>query len=267
MVVVCLQYLLHARFLTQIDPSPLKSLASSLRRTQSERHKPSLKQTSPLSDLQKLVRDGRATIIDPVLPAYAFLNEPDSEPDEPPDPEEIRRALEREKIRELKQRRIDSDAVVPVVAGLRRPASALHGVFIRRDQADESADVDIGMDNSAPCPSDITPSSAQESQIEVSTSPTSIASVSIINDDKASVRVNNKSTRAKRSTRKVDPPSAMPEASSSKNIIESPVQDDEPKLTKKGKPRPETYKQAWSVEEQHILERLLDEIPEGSKNR
>ncbi|KZS96993.1 hypothetical protein SISNIDRAFT_450789 [Sistotremastrum niveocremeum HHB9708] len=36
----------------------------------------------------------------------------------------------------------------------------------------------------------------------------------------------------------------------------------------KGLPqRPDTYKQAWTHEEQHILERLLAEIPEGAKNR
>jgi hypothetical protein len=35
----------------------------------------------------------------------------------------------------------------------------------------------------------------------------------------------------------------------------------------KTKIKPETYKQAWSVSEQHLLERLLDEIPEGEKNR
>lgn len=33
------------------------------------------------------------------------------------------------------------------------------------------------------------------------------------------------------------------------------------------KGKPETYKQAWSVSEQHLLERLLEEIPEGEKNR
>lgn len=37
--------------------------------------------------------------------------------------------------------------------------------------------------------------------------------------------------------------------------------------TKNGKPRNETYKQAWSIEEQHLLERLLQEIPDGQKNR
>ena len=38
-------------------------------------------------------------------------------------------------------------------------------------------------------------------------------------------------------------------------------------LDKKGKPRPETYKQAWSVSEQHLLEQLLEQIPDGEKNR
>ncbi|KZP30821.1 hypothetical protein FIBSPDRAFT_1038067 [Athelia psychrophila] len=35
----------------------------------------------------------------------------------------------------------------------------------------------------------------------------------------------------------------------------------------KEKKKPETYKQAWSVSEQHLLEKLLDEMPEGTKNR
>ena len=35
----------------------------------------------------------------------------------------------------------------------------------------------------------------------------------------------------------------------------------------KKKPKSETYKQAWSVSEQHLLERLLSEIPNGEKNR
>lgn len=33
------------------------------------------------------------------------------------------------------------------------------------------------------------------------------------------------------------------------------------------KPKPETYKQAWSISEQHLLERLLEEIPDGERNR
>jgi hypothetical protein len=33
------------------------------------------------------------------------------------------------------------------------------------------------------------------------------------------------------------------------------------------KNRSETYKQAWSISEQHLLERLLEEIPDGERNR
>ncbi|KAJ8093312.1 hypothetical protein PM082_020798 [Marasmius tenuissimus] len=37
--------------------------------------------------------------------------------------------------------------------------------------------------------------------------------------------------------------------------------------TKPSKSRPETYKQPWSTQEQHLLERLLEEIPEGANQR
>ncbi|KAG6332145.1 hypothetical protein ID866_6945 [Astraeus odoratus] len=37
--------------------------------------------------------------------------------------------------------------------------------------------------------------------------------------------------------------------------------------TESSKQRSDTYKQAWSVSEQHLLERLLDEIPDGERNR
>ena len=40
-----------------------------------------------------------------------------------------------------------------------------------------------------------------------------------------------------------------------------------PSSARLGKPKSETYKVAWSVSEQHLLERLLEEIPEGEKQR
>lgn len=44
--------------------------------------------------------------------------------------------------------------------------------------------------------------------------------------------------------------------------------DDPPKvLGKRSRPKSETYKQAWSTSEQQLLEALLEEIPEGEKNR
>lgn len=280
MVVVCLHSPLYARLLSHTDPSPLKNLAITLRQAQSERSRPSLKQTAPPSDLQQLVRDARATIIDPVLPAYAFLNEPDSEPDEPPDPEEIRRALEREKIRELKQRRFDSDAVVPVVAGLRRPTSASHGVFIRRDQADESAEVDISLD-AAEEGAERAPSVFDGGSVlpmDVDTPPTSVASP--MSTKAVLPPLVDKPTRDRRSTKKANASSGsarvrgkgrQPNAADPGDPAPAPGDavevPDAGKSSKKGKQMSETYKQAWSVSEQHLLERLLEEIPDGTKNR
>jgi hypothetical protein len=38
-------------------------------------------------------------------------------------------------------------------------------------------------------------------------------------------------------------------------------------VDKNGRPRSETFKMAWSVEEQHLLETLLEQYPDGVKNR
>jgi hypothetical protein len=46
-----------------------------------------------------------------------------------------------------------------------------------------------------------------------------------------------------------------------------PPPQPDPLLTKRRKPKPETYKLAWSLDEQHLLEQLLHDIPEGEKNR
>ncbi|KAH9931514.1 uncharacterized protein B0H18DRAFT_989747 [Fomitopsis serialis] len=272
------------------DPLPFKILASSVRATQAERSKPSVKQTSELSDLQKLVKDARIAIIDPVLPSYAFLNEPDSEPDEPPDPEEIRRALEREKIHELKQRRISSDVAVPVVAGLRRPTQASFGVFIRRDQADESAEVDISLDaedeEGERAPSVFDGMGAVP--MEVDTPPTSVASP--VSSKAILPPLVNKTSRDRRpATKAQDTTVSGPSTNSTHAKAKKRVQtkhkteagpdestpapagvDEVPdagKSLKKGKRKSETYKQSWSVDEQHLLERLLEEIPDGTKHR
>lgn len=260
---------LHALFLSREDPSPLRELTTTLRSAQDDHNKPSLKQKSPLSNLQQLVKEARTRIIDPVLPAYAFLDVPDSEPDEPPDPEEIRRALEREKIRELKQRRIDSDAVVPVVAGLRRPALASHGVFVRRDQPDESAVVDISLEGEEAERAPSVFDRATALPMDVDTPPTSIASPM---STKATLPQSmSKPTRDRRSTKKGDtthargkPQIAVPGGSASAPKVAEVT--DAGKGSRKGK-MSETYKQAWSVSEQHLLERLLEEIPDGTKNR
>jgi len=51
-------------------------------------------------------------------------------------------------------------------------------------------------------------------------------------------------------------------------LPENPLEDPSSKRKSKNpKPKPETYKQSWSVSEQNLLEQLLEEIPDGEKFR
>ena len=43
------------------------------------------------------------------------------------------------------------------------------------------------------------------------------------------------------------------------------MENDKPKRSRG--PKSDTFKMSWSVEEQRLLERLLEEIPDGEKNR
>ncbi|KAI0274503.1 hypothetical protein BGY98DRAFT_993200 [Russula aff. rugulosa BPL654] len=70
-----------------------------------------------------------------------------------------------------------------------------------------------------------------------------------------------------RSSRPRRPLPARPHAAKAKQCAFKTEQLSGPPIAKKEKPRSETYKQAWSVSEQHLLERLLAEIPDGEKNR
>jgi hypothetical protein len=69
------------------------------------------------------------------------------------------------------------------------------------------------------------------------------------------------STLGKRSR---DP--AIAKGSNGKLKTEPSLSVPEPKADT-GKARSETYKQAWSESEQHLLDRLLEEIPDGERNR
>ena len=74
---------------------------------------------------------------------------------------------------------------------------------------------------------------------------------------------------------------AMPERRSSRKLpptpprktplkakgIENLVQMESGKPKRSRGPKSDTFKMAWSVEEQRLLERLLEEIPDGEKNR
>ncbi|EMD36901.1 hypothetical protein CERSUDRAFT_137226 [Gelatoporia subvermispora B] len=278
------------------DPLPFKDLAAKARAHCTQRNEPSKLQRSEPSELQVLVRHARTTLVEPVLSSFTLppdlMFSDDDEP-EPPDPEELRRAYEREKIRELKKRRIDTGDAAPVFSGLRRPRAA-EGVFIRQDVEDESAEVDISFDGKQEERSTLE-SGSEAMHMDVDTPPTSVASpasaVSGLPALKAQAVAFKAPTRERRASKKssgrahvvsagASRAKELPKAVGKGKAKEEPMEmekDASPadesflppgkKGKEKGKPKSETYKQAWSVEEQHLLERLLEEIPEGEKNR
>jgi hypothetical protein len=187
-----------------------------------------MKQQSALSSAQQLVRTARRTIIEPVLASFELSSDSSDEEQEPA-------PRERQQIRRIHLRK----------SGLTVRAS---GVHILRNMQDESQDVDIAADVEPLAP---TPSSMITS-LPPPHSPTEPMAISIPN------------MRSPRSRR---PLPARSHASKAKQCAVKSEQLSEPPIAKKEKPRSETYKQAWSVSEQHLLERLLAEIPDGEKNR
>jgi len=269
------------------DPTPLQTLALTSRHTYAQRNQPHTNQRSELSDLQKFVKDARRSIIDPVLAEFAQVSEPEDyeEEDAEIDPEEERREREREKIRDLKNRKIIS-------CGLTIPfrSRGPTGVFVRWDMDDESAEVDISVDEDHNRDHIGTGRSRLQPvamDVDTSTTSTSIPSTTWPTPPPSTPMALTKSSRLRRPSTKLQAHARAktldesstgryskrktqneiilkiepdPEPPPSKPILEKRSRDPE-------KPKPETYKLAWSVSEQHLLERLLEEIPDGEKNR
>jgi hypothetical protein len=219
------------------DPTPLRTFAASLRAAQHARSQPSTKQQSPLSSAQQLVRAARRTIIEPVLASFE-LSSDSSDEEQQPAPDDRRRRIHLRK------------------GGLTLRAS---GVHILRKMDDESGDVDIATEGEplAPTPGGVITSPP-------SPHPTELPATS------------NPNTRSPRLSRPRRPLPTRPHAAKAKTRTLKTKQQQlpepdralsEPQITKKEKPKSETYKQAWSISEQHLLERLLTEIPDGEKNR
>ncbi|RDB17382.1 hypothetical protein Hypma_001852 [Hypsizygus marmoreus] len=243
------------------DPKPLQTLAGDVRRKYAQRRQPRLYQHSELSDLQKLVKNARRTIVDPVLALFEYMSEPEDEPEEKIDPEEARREREREKLRELKRRKIQT------WGGLMLPSRerGSSGVFIRHDVDDESLEVDITLDDRTTHDStamDVdTPSTTVIPPTHGLTAmPRSSSQAKRIRVPSKKLKPQNGSLNQGSSALKPKPRPAKYEAD-----LDAMPSASNPRGT--GKPKPETYKQAWSVSEQHLLEQLLDQIPDGEKNR
>ncbi|KAH8980670.1 hypothetical protein EDB92DRAFT_1899866 [Lactarius akahatsu] len=217
------------------DPTPLRAFAADLRAAHYARSQPSTTQQTALSSAQQLVRRARRAIIEPVLASFELSS--DSSDGEQLAPENLRPTREREQLRRIHLRN---------KGGLTLRTS---GVHIRRDIGDESADVDIATPDGGPVAATLTPGALMTS---------------------ASDPVNLPSPRPTRSRR---PPNRAPATTTKAKVLAlqtnlHPEPDKcPPAAVKKEKPKSETYKQAWSISEQHLLERLLTEIPDGEKNR
>ncbi|KAH8990935.1 hypothetical protein EDB86DRAFT_2831045 [Lactarius hatsudake] len=216
---------------------PLRAFAADLRAAHYARSQPSTTQQTALSSAQQLVRRARRSIIEPVLASFELSS--DSSDGEQLAPENLRPAREREQLRRIHLRN---------KGGLTLRTS---GVHVRRDIGDESADVDIATTDGGPVAATLTPGALMTS---------------------ASDPVNLPSPRPTRSRR---PPNRPPATTAKAKVLALQTnQRPEPNIcppaaanSKKEKPKSETYKQAWSISEQHLLERLLTEIPDGEKNR
>jgi len=218
------------------DPTPLRAFATDLRATHHARSQPSMKQQSALSSAQQLVRTARRTIIEPVLASFELSSDSSDEEQQPS-------LAEREQIRSIHLRKS-------------RLTVRASGVHILRNMQDESKDVDIATDGEPLTPKH---NSVITSLLHCPTEPAAVS---------------NPRMRSPRLSRPRRPLPTRPHAAKAKQRALETGQLSEPdsaspelSISKKEKPRSETYKQAWSVSEQHLLERLLAEIPDGEKNR
>lgn len=188
------------------------------------------------------MRTARRSIIEPVLASFE-LSSDSSDDEQQPASDNPRGARARDQIRHIHLRK----------SGLTVRAS---GVHILRNVEDESADVDIATDGEP-----VTPTPATLITSPTSPYPTEPPAMS------------NSRGRSPRLSRPRRPPLTHPHPTKAKirtlktkQLTEPDEVPSEPP-TAKEKPKSETYKQAWSTSEQHLLERLLAEIPDGEKNR
>lgn len=152
------------------------------------------------------------------------------------------------------------------------------GVFIRHDVDDETMDVDIDL-------GDGLEGGEEKMDADLPSKAKTKSSFAPVTDTKVGVRLRRPTVKkayqngtegtTPRSPKKsksssMTVPSGQPSdpQSSAEELPDNPPEAPKSKRKSKGpKPKPETYKQSWSVSEQNLLEQLLEEIPDGEKFR
>ena len=266
------------------DPSPLHALTLQAQHAHAQRNIPPTTQMSPLSDLQLLVKGARKTIVDPVLALFADLSDDEDEEltaEGKKERDEAReRERQREKIRELKRRKIRAWGGLSLPSSSSRGGGKVKGeeggVFIRRDVDDESMDVDIGdgvngceltrsMEMGMPPASEPVFPDAPRSR-----KPSRKARSQVYSEEKEGEE--ERPRKKARLPNLKSTPNAQGKADAKEKANGKEKSNGKEKTKTKGKekdpkPQPDTYKQAWSVSEQHLLEQLLEQIPEGERFR
>ncbi|KAI5989863.1 hypothetical protein EDC04DRAFT_2815767 [Pisolithus marmoratus] len=310
------------------DPTPLRTLAIRTRLHHTQCSVPQPTQRSPLSALQRFVKDARKMIIDPVLESIcsnpptsetepisttncmdnsdslhvqtttlpASLSEDESQRPTPLVQESTSATRKRERaranIRDLKKRRLRPDLIV----GCKLGEEGSDPLLVRHDMEDESAEVDVSIDTPTATPVDGTTSvqgDATEMNASLVTpaeqagcggSSRSTSGPPVYMDAfarpsrirKPSLKLQSQVLGEKRDLSPLlTPPPSLGKRSRDPWEIRSATR--KPKLeslstslelnVETNKLRPDTYKQAWSISEQHLLERLMEEIPDGERNR
>lgn len=342
MVCVCRKLLGYLACSPIIDATPLRTLAIRTRIDHTQRAVPSNTQCSPLSFLQKFVKDARKVILDPVfqsLSASADMvafsnptvtsnphvnslssndhnhiaaltlssslseNEAEERQRAPVAQPSLNRKRERvrTKTRDLKNRKLKTDLVV----GCKLGEEGSNGVVVRHDIENEGAEVDVSMGTPQSCLS--TPLDQINDPIDADNAgevtldamqgmelPNSLKTHPLVvprqdNADqsfrirKPSLKLQPQSLTALTEVKNEPlPPSSLPMSSQSlgKRCRDTISEIDGVVRKPKTEPlslsevnaetdrvRSETYGQAWSISEQHLLERLLEEIPDGERNR
>lgn len=223
------------------DPTFLNDLAEKSHAAYTQRNQPSKRQCSESSYLQNFVRNSRTTIIDPL---FAYLRS---------DPLFIEAQMEAEAQAQL------APTVEPPHSTINLQRCSVGSGCRRLPTLRLACNATPHADNALVNPTFAEvgiPRQPRASDTTLSSTPTPCPP-----------RV--KAVTERRSSRKAPrpPPSpprkVPPKAKDAEKLLR--MENGKPKRSRG--PKSDTFKMAWSVEEQRLLERLLEEIPTGQKNR
>lgn len=217
------------------DPTPLHTFAHT---SHEQNIRPRIHPTSEPSDLQNFVRESRRVILDPVLAKLDPIT--DSEVEE-----------------------VDVISQSCPLAPADRPRGR-GGLFVKRklalnEELKFPKDIDTSTSTVTPPPPEPTLKKSIRSRRLTTKARAREEGENIIGE-----RPRKRRVKLILGPPPV-PPSSSPPATPNlepQSTSPQPLQD-----TQGSEDRAETYKQAWSVSEQHLLEQLLQEIPDGEKNR